>query len=164
LALWKLPLSRGEAPQRITDSVGPESQSAVSFDGRWLAYSSGSATATGDLRVVALHPKEGAAPALSLGPGACPRWRRDNRELFFLAGRQLVAAPMQPGVEGGVGKPVPLFDAPLLAPDSLSDFPDEFVVSPDGSRFLFAVRAESEPRTAIRLTRGWTSPASRPGQ
>lgn len=89
---------------------------------------------------------------VSNGGGVQARWRRDGRELFFVApdGR-LMAVPMR--VIGGSsvepGLPVPMFDARLNAASSGSE--PQYAVSPDGQRFLLntAIGDATEPFTVV---------------
>lgn len=160
-SLWKLPADGRGAPVSIVDGVSPVAGARVSPDGRWLAYSPEQAARQREVWVVGLR-KEALPRAVSLGPGTTPHWRRDARELFFLSGQRLVAVPVETRSQTPFGVPVPLFDAPLPARDSLADFPPQFAVSPDGSRFLFAIPTESSPRLAIHVVPNWT--AARPAE
>jgi eukaryotic-like serine/threonine-protein kinase len=72
---------------------------------------------------------------VSIDGGGTPRWRRDGRELFYLAGARMMAVPVT-ATESGVtiGAPVMLFEEPSLA-WSGSDA-HRYDVSADGQRFI----------------------------
>ena len=69
--------------------AGNEASPAFSPDGKYLAYSS---TASGRREV---YVRPFARPVhkwpVSIDGGGTPRWRRDGRELFFLAGARMMA-------------------------------------------------------------------------
>ena len=77
--------------------------------------------------------------------GVLPRWRVDSKELFFTGmDRTLMAVEIAAGPEFRAGVPKPLFQLP---PNALAGD-----VTPDGKRFLYAVRAgetASEPYTVV---------------
>ena len=78
-------------------------------------FSSGSASA-------------GGATLISRGGGSAPRWRRDGRELFYLAPNgRMMAVDVKAGQVFDVGTPTALFQTPSGA--IVGD------VTPDGKRF-----------------------------
>jgi hypothetical protein len=86
---------------------------------------------------------------ISTGGGQYPRWRRDGRELFFLAGDSRVMAAEVDPKSGSfqVGAVKPLFAA--FAEDSAMPFD----VSADGKRFLIV--SAPEQSSAITLLINW---------
>jgi dipeptidyl aminopeptidase/acylaminoacyl peptidase len=149
-SLWEVPLDAHDAVTPLGLSVSDDSQSRISPDGRWLAYAVDEDDAQRHIRVVRL-PRTRASTWIPLGLGTSPRWRRDGRELFFLAGRSLVAVPVTTDSPASVGRAVRLFEAPLRRRDSLSDSQVQFCVSADGARFLFAVPVEDEPPAPVHV-------------
>jgi Tol biopolymer transport system component/DNA-binding winged helix-turn-helix (wHTH) protein len=102
----------------------------ISPDGKWLAYTS---RETGRTEVfVQPYPGPGQSIRVSVNGGNFPEWRKDGRELFFLASDGKVeAAPVSFAADGiKVGEPVELF-APARA--MLTGIP--FDADPDGKRF-----------------------------
>ena len=130
-----------EAPFRLFE---PE----ISPDGGWLAYGSNE---SGRHEVyVDSFPIASTSSRVSITGGLRPKWRRDGRELFFLApDRQLmtVSVAISDATGLSLGKPVPLFEGPEVPPDRART---QYFPSPDGSRFLFNARVED--RTPVGLT------------
>jgi hypothetical protein len=82
---------------------------------------------------------------ISTAGGDKPRWRRDGKELYYIAtDRKMMAVPVKigPMFEPGVG--VPLFDT-----NTTGFFP--YDVSADG-RFLLNTISEAAPATASPVT------------
>jgi Tol biopolymer transport system component/predicted Ser/Thr protein kinase len=100
-------------------------------DGRWLAYTSDE-TGRADVYIVPF-PQVTNKWKVSTNGGAQAVWRRDGRELFYIApDGTLMAVTVSPqAAELSVGKPVPLFSTAIT--DLLSPSYDS---SPDGQRFL----------------------------
>ena len=76
-----------------------------------------------------------------------PRWRADGRELFYLAGGQMMAVDITArGDAVSIGVPVPLCDyahANVTHPDY---YP--YAVAPDGQRFLVTRELPRDPRAS----------------
>jgi hypothetical protein len=81
---------------------------------------------------------------VSTDGGTQPRWRRDQRELYFLsADSRLIAVPANLGVEAKLGAATPLFT--LTVPGgAMGGQPLQYDVSTDG-RFLAAVVEQHVP-------------------
>jgi hypothetical protein len=72
---------------------------------------------------------------VSIDGGGTPRWRRDGRELFFLAGPRMMAVPVQETAAGlTIGAPTTLFEDPALIWNGADGH--TYDVSADGQRFL----------------------------
>lgn len=89
------------------------------------------------------------------------RWRRDGRELFYIAldGR-LMAVPLRlpaVGKNAEVAAPVPLLLTHTpIAPEHLDG--QQYIVSADGQRFLINTIAE-EATSPIKVILNWNPPA-----
>ena len=83
LDLWVLPLSGGGEDTAFLATPFSESEARFSPDGRWLAYTSNE-SGRGEVYVTSFPGREGKWQ-VSSGGGSGPRWRRDGRELFFVA-------------------------------------------------------------------------------
>ena len=126
-----------------------EIQPRFSPDSRWIAYSSNE---TGRWEVFAEpFPLSGSRRQVSMDGGSQPVWRRDGRELFFLApDGKLMAVSVTPGATDPFAGEAPkaLFQArmrPTYAP-----WPVNYDVTPDGQRFLMnAVRPDTGPTISI---------------
>ncbi len=96
---------------------------------------------------VTRFPKPVGKWLVSTSGGGYPVWRRDSRELFYLASDgKLMAVPVGPGADFAPGAPMPLFE-PRAVADTLG-FGTFYDVAPDG-RFLINVLVE---RTAPPVT------------
>lgn len=81
--IWVLPLHRRGRPYPFLRSAASENWAAFSPDGRWVAFSS---TEGGQAEVyVAAFPPNGRHWRISADGGSQPRWRRDGKEIFYLA-------------------------------------------------------------------------------
>jgi len=87
-----------------------------------------------------------------------PQWRRDGKEIFFVAGTKLMAAAVKvDGTTFDSGAPVVLFD--FRPGVSLRN---HFTPSADGQRFLFAWPVESGSTGQIQVLLNWTSLLKKP--
>jgi Tol biopolymer transport system component len=132
---------------------------AVSPDGRWLAYVSDE---SGRNEVyVRRFPGLGSRQQLSREGGRAPVWRRDGRELFYLADsptRRMMVVDLHAGSTLDPGTPRVLF---VLADElrTLTQVVPAYDVAVDGQRFLF-VRQVREPvpppPSEIHVVFNWT--------
>ncbi len=147
-----LPLAGGP-PLSVLNSPFSEGNAQLSPDGRWLTYDS---DASGRMDVyVRPFAKPGAERVVSPGGGFGPRWRRDGRELFYIApDGHLMAVPMAPGKALDPGPAHVLFDARLgVLPYDLPEYDS----TPDGQRFLVNKVAGPVAPEAVNLLFDWTA-------
>ena len=129
-----------------------EMHAQVSPDGRWVAYASDE---SGTWEVyVQTFPVPGAKRTISVGGGAEPQWRRDGRELYYLApdGTLMAAAVSTRGDIFDAGRPAPLFQARI--PADIITFRNHYAASRDGQRFLIDAADDNEP---INVVVNWTA-------
>jgi Tol biopolymer transport system component len=146
--IWALPLFGDRKPFPIAQMPFNEVNARFSPDGHWIAYQSNE---TGrDEIVIQPFPGPGAPSTVSSTGGTSPQWRRDGRELFYLAlDNRLMAAPVTlNGQKVDVGIPVSLFS---VRPQS------EYAALPDGQRFL--INTITEDVANITLILNWHPPA-----
>ena len=141
--IWVLPASAGGKPRVFVHAPGAAYDGQFSPDGHWVAYVSkesgreevyvvpfdGSQVSnTPPLEQVAVKKRW----QVSANGGAFPRWRRDGKELFYVApGDEFTAIGIEvKGSEFSVSEARPLFKESLAAVSSPYD------VSGDGQRFL----------------------------
>ncbi|MFN0110172.1 MAG: protein kinase domain-containing protein, partial [Blastocatellia bacterium] len=94
--LWLLPLFGDRQPKPYLNTQFDESWGKVSPDGRWLVYQSNE-SGRNEIYVQAF-PEPGRKVIVSKGGGTLPRWRRDGRELYYVApDDKLMAVPVEPG-------------------------------------------------------------------
>jgi Tol biopolymer transport system component len=126
------------------ESSAIETHAAFSPDGRWVAHTSSS---TG-LDEVYVRPfdREGGAIQVSRQGGREPLWRSDGRELFYLAGDDVVVAAVRQTPAMTIQAPRPLFSASSRAKEETNA--STYDVSPDGQWFVFVrpVTQQSPPR------------------
>ena len=152
--IWALAIDGDRKPFPIVQTNFDERLAQFSPDGNWIAYESNE---SGRFEIyvrpfAGSQSKAGSKLPISTNGGSQVRWRRDGKELFYIAldGR-LMSVPIHfasnsKALEPGV--PVPLFAARLNASQV---FPRcEYVVSQDGQRFLINVEETSTaPITVI---------------
>ena len=155
--IWALRLADGESPFVVVETEFEERDGQFSPDGRWIAYQSNE---SGRLEVyVQPFLRPGGRWQISTNGGAQVRWRGDGEELFYLAldGR-LMAVPIRV-VSGAqaieAGAPPAMFPTRLGRGVQTSNR-QQYMVSPDGQRFLMNVIAESDTQSSMRVALNWT--------
>jgi len=125
-----------------------ESQAQFSPDGNWVAYAS---TESGRPEVyVQPFPATGAKWQISVGGGEQPRWRRDGKELFYLAAdRNLMSVPV--AVPGAFDAEPPRVLFATNLPFGDLNVSQAWDVTPDGTRFAIAGPDPATPQTAISI-------------
>ncbi|HET7435547.1 MAG TPA: protein kinase [Thermoanaerobaculia bacterium] len=128
-----------------------ESQAQFSPDGRWVAYAS---SESGRHEVyVQPYPATGAKWQVSTEGGEQPRWRRDARELFYLApDRRLMSVPIDVPGAFDAQAPKPLFATNIAFGDL--GISQSWDVSPDGQRFVIAAADPLSPPSGITVVTG----------
>jgi hypothetical protein len=103
---------------------------------------------------VARFPTADDRQQVSTTGGGDPRWRRDGRELFYVADdRRLMAVRVEPGKAFEHGDAVPLFDTGM--PPSWYEARNLYDVTRDG-RFLFMVPIEDDRSLPATIVVNWT--------
>ena len=106
----------------------------ISPDGKWLAYASDE-TGVWEIYVTSF-PDAAGKWQVSRGGGTEPRWRRDGKELFYIAPSGILqAVSVDAQSVFATGTPSPLFQIRGRAPISSTDM-FTYDVSRDGKRFL----------------------------
>jgi hypothetical protein len=103
---------------------------------------------------------------ISTGGGAWPRWRRDGRELFYVASDgTLMAVPMR--VSAGrpplkAGEPVRLFRTSIVGSGAPRDsLKQQYVVAADGQRFLVNITTDEVSASPITIVQNWMAALKR---
>jgi DNA-binding winged helix-turn-helix (wHTH) protein/Tol biopolymer transport system component len=146
--IWALSLSR-EPPMRLVESLAMVDEPRLSPDGRWLVYS---ANDTGRWEVYA-QPFPGMTQRrrISTNGGSQPRWRRDRKELIYLAlDGTFMTVPMSP--DSAFGVPQRIFLTPL----NVDPVADQYDITADGQRFVLLVPADP-PVQRIQVLTNWAS-------
>jgi len=133
----------------ITQTRFDENEPHFSFDGKWLAYDSNE-SGTWQVYVVSF-PALDQRCQVSASGGGQPRWRRDGKELYYLAADgKLMAVNITAGLKIDCGPPQILFDTGLRMNPVL----DQYAVAPDGQRFLVLKPQEVVP-TPLTVVLNW---------
>lgn len=101
-------------------------------------------------------PGPAGARQVSTEGGSQPRWRRDGKELFYVAPDNMlmvVSIGSAAGQRLETSKPVPLFRTRLEARDQPKQ---QYAVAPDGERFLMNVLVE-ENVAPITIVQNWAA-------
>ncbi|HEX9305595.1 MAG TPA: protein kinase, partial [Thermoanaerobaculia bacterium] len=146
--IWLLPLQGEPRPSPWLRSPFNVSSPRFSPDGRWIAYESDE---SGRPEIyVALTDGAGEKKRLSPAGGRQPRWRRDGKEVEYLAPDGFVmAVPVTLGTKVEAGVPARLF---RVDPEI-----QDYDVAPDGSRFLISTSIEKAPESPLRVILNWTA-------
>jgi len=151
--LWSLSPDGDGKPSVVVQTPFDETQAQFSPDGRWIAYASNE---TGRYEIyVRSFPGPGGKWQVSTEGGIYPRWRRDGKELFYVAADgSLVSVPITlgPNLQAGTGNPLFRLETGIRT----------FDVSPDGSRFLVSTPVEKSPESPIRVILNWEAALRKP--
>ncbi len=148
--LWILPTRSDGKPFRlIQPRSGRVGAPRFSPDGRWIAYTT---TETGNNQIV-IRPFPDVNKGIWQVPGvggAEPVWRRDGKELFYLAGDgTMIAVPVTLGTSVQFGQPQALFKTNL--PPQTNPPQYQYDASSDGNFFLLNLLAEEGPKSSPPL-------------
>jgi Tol biopolymer transport system component len=156
--IWALPLIGERKPFPVAATSFDEREGQFSPNGQWVAYVSNE---TGrDEVYVRPFPARGGKVQMSTAGGIDPRWRRDGKELFYVApDGHLMAAPIQvTGDALNPGAPVRLF-RPRFATGGNVNIGwlsrPQYAVAADG-RFLMNVSTEDAVALPITIVQNWT--------
>jgi hypothetical protein len=122
-------------------------------DGRWILYSSDE-TGRPELYVQSF-PISGARWQATTSGAEFPHWRRDGKELFYVApDGKLMAMRVSGGAGFHASAPEPLFLTPMARVFGPAYSYD---VSADGQRFLISVPVGDAVQTPITVVLNWTA-------
>ena len=156
--LWVLSVTGGQGPTPFLQSSFNEDYARFSPDGHLVAYASDD---SGKFEVyVQTFPVSGGKWLVSANGGAQPRWRRDGKEIFYIApDRKLMAVDVK--LEGSTfeaGVPKVLFQT------HVTGYPNPrnvYEVSADGQRFLIITPLEEATSTPITVVANWNADLKR---
>jgi hypothetical protein len=150
--LWFLRLFGDHKPIPFLRTRFNESHARFSPNRHWVAYVSDE---SGRPEVyVRAFDGSGEKTRISTNGGSRPCWRRDDTELFFLAGdNQLMTAPVKTGATFEAGAAVALFriDSPGWQIDGIA-----FDATPDGQRFLIQTGVQGAQSLPFTIVENWT--------
>ncbi len=149
-------------PFAALESRFDEIQGQLSPDGRWLAYASNE---SGRYEVyIRTFPEAGGKWQVSAAGGVQPRWRRDGRELYYVApDARLMAVPIRLAPDTHTpeaGAPAALVPTRLAAGGNLAGTGflsrAQYAVAADG-RFLMNIADDDTVTSAITIVQNWTA-------
>jgi Tol biopolymer transport system component len=136
--VWVVPVS-GDKPYAFTNTPATEYQAQFAPDGQAIAYASDE-SGRNELYIEAF-PRTGRKLRVSTEGGGDPKWRRDGRELYYLApDRSLMAVDVTLTPALVAGNPRRLF-VTSVTPVARN----QYVVTGDGRRFLFTLPVQPTP-------------------
>ncbi len=155
--LWLLPLTGDQKPMPFIETQFNETQARFSYDGRWVAYSSNE---SGQFQIyIQSFPTAGGKWQVSTGGGAQPQWRRDGKELYYLApDRKLMAVELSaagPTITPGI--PTPLFEARITGVFPGQGGASYYAASGDGKRFLVNMLLSDTTPVSLTVVLNWTA-------
>jgi len=165
---WLLPVMGDRKPLPLLKTSFNERQLQFSPDGHWIAYTS-NLSGRNEVYVRGFPTSGEKWQQISNNGGAQPRWRRDSRELFYIAPDQkLMAVSIKTSPMFKAGSPVELFQLRLNMSASLDSIRNHYDVSADGQRFLvntvvgIRTAGPGDPASArIEVILNWTAALKR---
>jgi Tol biopolymer transport system component len=144
-------LQGGAKPEMLLRSEFDERTPHFSSDGHWFVYSSDEPGQTEIF--VRRFPMTEEAWRVSTSGGQQPTWSRDGKEIFFVSpdGRLMAAPASTTGATLSIGPPQALFRSPVR----LNSVTNQYAVSADGQRFLFALPTEDFDAEPFRVLLNW---------
>ena len=150
--LWLLPMQGDPKPAAYLQSPFGEYNAQFSPDGRWMAYTSDE-SGREEVYVQAV-PATGAKWPISTAGGSRARWRRDGKELFYLAlDQRLMSVAVKAGPSFEAGIPQPLFQTSITSAVQPHQF--FYTPSPDGQKFLLTVPTGDAAPAPITVVLNW---------
>ena len=158
--LWLMPTASARTPTPFLRTPFNETNGRISPDGHWMAYVSDESGAP-EVYVTS-YPNARGKWSISAHGGSAPEWRRDGKELYFVApNRQLAAVPVNvvnAGATFDAGAPQPLFDVPQLQFGATELFSEwQYAASADGQRFLVRVPVGETRVPPATVVLNWAS-------
>jgi Tol biopolymer transport system component len=135
--VWAMPMRGERKAFPVVQSDFDERDAQFSPNGKWIAYQSDESS---QFEIyIQRFPVAAGKERVSTNGGAQVRWRADGKELFYVGlDDRLMAVPVAASANGErleVGSPVPLF-ATRIGGAVEGVARQQYVVSPDGQRFL----------------------------
>jgi Tol biopolymer transport system component len=134
----------------FVESAFDKIHARISPDGHWITYATND-TGTYQIVVQSFPDPTGGKWQITAQGGVEPKWRRDGKELYYLAfDGKLMSVPVKTDRTFEAGTPVPLFETPLSVNKIRADRDRRYDVAPDG-RFLLVLPVQSSvpPVTAV---------------
>ena len=137
-------------PFALAQTAATEDQGQFSPNGHWVAYTSNE-SGQSEIYVIPFPPSpNGGKWMVSRGGGVQPRWRRDGKELFYIAPDSKMMA-VQVNTEGVFesSDPRALFQTDIVD-TGIRTGPMSWDIAPDG-RFLIITESSIDPSVTVVL-------------
>ncbi len=152
--LWVLPMTANAKPEPYLQTPFDAFQAQFSPDGKWIAYVSNESNPLYEVYVQP-YPMAAGRWQISTKGGSQPSWRRDSRELYYVApDRKLMAVAVKPGSTFDTEAPRPLFQTQV---PGLVDARNHYVPSADGQRFLVNTIVGESTAMPVTVVLNWTA-------
>jgi Tol biopolymer transport system component len=147
--IWVLPMTGDRKPYIFLQTDYQENEAMFSPDGHWVAYRSNESGR--DEIYVKPFPGPAGRWQVSTGGGTRPKWRRDGKEILYLADDdKIMAAEIRvKGMAIEVGAVKPLFQLRPQRPGSIFD------ATSDGQRFLVNTAVVEQSSSPVTLVVNW---------
>ncbi len=147
-----LPLFGDRKPFPVVQSPAADDEPRLSPDGNWLAYNS-NVSGVHQVYIISF-PAGGQKRQVTSDGGSQPRWRRDGKELYYLAlDGKLMAVDITAGATVESGSPHLLFESGI----TVDPIRDQFAAQSDGQRFLIQLTDADSGVTPINVVVNWTA-------
>jgi serine/threonine protein kinase/Tol biopolymer transport system component len=153
--LWALPLEGEREPFPFVKTNFESDNGQFSPNGRGVAYQ---CNESGRVEVyVQPFPDPGGKWMISTGGGIAPRWRRDGKELFYIApdGKLMAVTIRDTGQTLKAGAPVALFQTRIVFGGTTVRQKHQYAVAPTGRRFLINISADESKVLPITVVTNW---------
>jgi hypothetical protein len=156
--LWVLPLGDEGKPSPLAHMPFDERGGEFSPDGRWIVYESNE---SGPFEIyVRSFPTGDSKRPVSIGGGTQPRWKRDGREIYYVApDARMMAVSVAVSADGktvDASAPVALFPTRLASGAGFAPGEQQYAVAPDG-RFLLNTVVDEAKASPITVVLNWTA-------
>ena len=151
--VYVLPTTGDAKPQLVVQTAFPDVEPQLSPDGRWLAFASNE-NGRNEIYVQAF-PSAGRRVQVSTNGGRQPLWRRDGKELYFVADDRkfyTAAIPATATSPADFGVPTFLFDMRA----NVLNTRNSYIPAPDGQRFLINMLLDGDD-VPINVVQNWNA-------
>jgi Tol biopolymer transport system component len=153
--VWVLPLDGERNPFPFAQTRFNETNGRFSPNSKWIAWTSDD-SGSNEVYVQAFQNPEGRRQ-ISIKGGDHPRWRRDGKELFYIAADgKLMAVEVKSGAGFESGAPKELFDM-----RSIRAMGGNYAVTGDARRFLVMTSIEEATPAPFTVVLNWTADLNR---
>jgi len=155
--LWVLPTFGDKKPRPYLTTDFNEAHAQFSPDGKWVAYGSDEIGRT----EIYIRPFPNASAGkwqVSTGGGDQPSWRKDGKELFYLApDGKLMAVDVEMDTSFRAGVPHALFQTNVTPQPLVGSDRNQYRPTADGQRFLINTLPPEATYSGITVILNWTS-------